>query len=45
MVTSGASGAGSGAVSYSAAPNALATDRTGTITIAGQTFTVVQPHP
>jgi hypothetical protein len=32
-------------MTYSAAPNTLTTDRTGTITIAGQTFTVTQPHP
>jgi len=32
-------------VTYTAAPNPLTTDRTGTITVAGQTFTVVQPHP
>jgi hypothetical protein len=30
---------------YSVSPNVLATDRTGTMTIAGQTFTVVQAHP
>jgi alkanesulfonate monooxygenase SsuD/methylene tetrahydromethanopterin reductase-like flavin-dependent oxidoreductase (luciferase family) len=44
-VTSGASGTGSGAVTYSVSPNLLTTDRTGTISVAGQTFTVVQPHP
>ena len=44
-VTSGSPGTGSAPVTYTAAPNLLTTDRTGTITIAGQTFTVVQPHP
>lgn len=40
-VTSGASGAGAGAVNYSVAANSGAA-RSGTITIAGQTFTVNQ---
>ncbi len=40
-VTSGASGSGNGSVGYSVAANAGAA-RTGTITIAGQTFTVNQ---
>lgn len=40
-VTSGSPGTGSAPVTYTAAPNLLTTDRTGTITIAGQTFTVV----
>ena len=44
-VTSGSPGTGSARVTYTAAPNPLTTDRTGTITVAGQTFTVVQPHP
>jgi len=41
-VTSGASGAGNGTVNYSVAANASANPRTGTMTIAGQTFTVIQ---
>lgn len=40
-ITSGASGSGNGAVGYSVAANAGAS-RSGTITIAGQTFTVTQ---
>ena len=38
-ITSGASGMGSGTVTYSVAPN-TGSDRTGTLTIAGLTFTV-----
>jgi hypothetical protein len=41
-VTAGASGTGSGTVSYSVAANTATTSRTGTLTIAGQTFTVTQ---
>ncbi|HKS29569.1 MAG TPA: M36 family metallopeptidase [Pyrinomonadaceae bacterium] len=41
-VTGGASGTGSGTVSYSVASNGGTTSRTGTMTIAGQTFTVTQ---
>ncbi|HEV7892864.1 MAG TPA: M36 family metallopeptidase [Pyrinomonadaceae bacterium] len=41
-VTGGSSGTGSGTVSYSVAANTATTSRTGTITIAGQTFTVTQ---
>ncbi|MEK7409400.1 MAG: S8 family serine peptidase [Acidobacteriota bacterium] len=41
-VTSGASGTGSGTVGYSVAANPATTSRTGTLTIAGQTFTVTQ---
>jgi PKD repeat protein len=41
-ITSGASGSGNGTVSYTAAPNSSASSRTGTVTIAGQTFTVTQ---
>lgn len=41
-VTSGASGSGNGTVGYSVAANTGTTTRTGTITIAGQTFTVTQ---
>jgi hypothetical protein len=45
VVTSGATGTGSGPVLYSASPNMVDSDRTGTITVAGQTFTVTQPRP
>jgi hypothetical protein len=45
VVTSGATGTGSGPVLYSASPNMVDSDRTGTIAIAGQTFTVTQPRP
>lgn len=41
-VTGGSPGSGSGTVSYSVAANTATTSRTGTITIAGQTFTVTQ---
>jgi len=41
-VTSGASGTGNGSVGYSVAANATTSTRTGTVTIAGQTFTVTQ---
>lgn len=41
-VTSGNSGAGSGTVSYSITENTGTTNRSGTITIAGLTFTIVQ---
>jgi len=41
-IISGASGAGSGNVSYSVAANSSITNRTGTISIGGQTFTVVE---
>ena len=41
-ITGGASGVGSGVVTFTAAPNTTANSRTGTLTIAGQTFTVVQ---
>ncbi|MBN8725401.1 MAG: hypothetical protein J0M03_21025, partial [Acidobacteria bacterium] len=41
-VTSGASGTGSGTVSYTVATNSSTSSRTGTITVAGQTFTVNQ---
>ena len=42
-VTSGASGTGSGTVTYNVATN-TGTARTGTMTIAGQTFTVTQAN-
>ncbi|HEY9464969.1 MAG TPA: BACON domain-containing carbohydrate-binding protein [Vicinamibacterales bacterium] len=41
-ITSGATGTGSGTVGFAAAANTGA-QRTGTLTIAGQTFTVTQP--
>ena len=41
-VTSGASGSGAGTVAFSASANPNTSPRTGTITIAGQTFTVNQ---
>lgn len=41
-VTAGASGSGSGQVTWQAAANASPQPRTGTLTIAGQTFTVTQ---
>ena len=41
-VTSGASGTGPGTVSYSVAANTANSSRTGTITIAGETYTVTQ---
>lgn len=43
-VTSGASGAGSGVVSLNISANGSGEPRTGTVTIAGQTFTVTQPE-
>jgi hypothetical protein len=41
-ITSGASGSGNGSVSYSVAANGGSSSRTGTMTIAGSTFTVTQ---
>ena len=41
-VTTGASGSGNGTVTYSVAANTGTTSRTGTLTVAGQTFTVTQ---
>lgn len=41
-ITSGASGTGNGTVSYSVGTNTTALVRSGTVTIAGQTFTVNQ---
>jgi Zn-dependent metalloprotease len=41
-ITSGTSGSGSGTVNYSVAANTGTASRTGTMTIAGQTFTVNQ---
>jgi all-beta uncharacterized protein/BACON domain-containing protein len=45
VVVSGSPGTGSGTVSYSVAATTEGGDRNGTITIAGQTFTVTQRHP
>jgi CSLREA domain-containing protein/uncharacterized repeat protein (TIGR01451 family) len=41
-ISSGSSGTGNGAVNYTVAANAAPTQRTGTITAAGLTFTVTQ---
>jgi hypothetical protein len=41
-ITGGSSGSGSGTVSYSVASNVATTSRTGTLSIAGQTFSVNQ---
>ena len=41
-VTAGATGSGNGTVAMSVAANTATTQRTGTVTIAGQTFTVTQ---
>ncbi|MGO9094328.1 MAG: SBBP repeat-containing protein [Bryobacteraceae bacterium] len=41
-VTSGASGSGNGTVAYSVAANPNPTPQSGTLTVAGQTFTVTQ---
>ena len=41
-ILSGASGAGNGSVSYSVPPNPDAISRTGTLTIAGQVFSIAQ---
>jgi Zn-dependent metalloprotease len=41
-ITAGGSGTGSGSVSYSVSNNASTASRTGTMTVAGQTFTVTQ---
>ena len=42
-VTSGASGSGGGTVAFSAAANSSTSSRSGTLTIAGQSFSVTQP--
>jgi hypothetical protein len=44
-VTSGASGTANGTVALTVAPNSGSAARTGTVTIAGQTFTVNQAAP
>ncbi|HEX8772718.1 MAG TPA: M12 family metallo-peptidase [Pyrinomonadaceae bacterium] len=41
-ITGGTSGNGNGTVAYAIAANTTATPRTGTLTVAGQTFTVTQ---
>jgi hypothetical protein len=41
-LTSGLSGSGNGSVNYSVAANALTSARTGSVTIAGQTFSITQ---
>ena len=41
-ITSGASGTGDGTVAYSVSANTSSSARTGTMTIAGQTFTVIE---
>ena len=41
-INSGSSGTGNGAVTYTVAPNTSATSRNGTLTIAGQSFTILQ---
>ncbi len=41
-ITSGSNGGGNGTVNYSVAANSGTTSRSGTLTIAGQTFTVTQ---
>jgi hypothetical protein len=43
-VTSGTSGTGNGAVTLAVSSNGSGVPRTGTITIAGQTFTITQPE-
>jgi glucose/arabinose dehydrogenase len=42
VITSGSSGNGNGVVRYSVVQNLTSTKRTGTITVAGKTFTVIQ---
>lgn len=45
-ITSGSSGSGNGSVVYSLTSNTTSSARTGTLTIAGQTFTITQaPSP
>jgi len=41
-VTSGGSGTGNGTANFTVAPNSTALQRTGTLTVAGRTFTVTQ---
>jgi len=42
-IDSGSSGSGNGIVSYTVATNANAIEQTGSMTIAGQTYTITQP--
>ncbi len=44
-ITTGNSGIGNGTVEYSVAANNTPDERTGTLTIAGKTFTLTQPSP
>src|SRR5204863_8329184 len=44
-ITAGASGSGSGSVTYSVAANTGTSARTGTFTVGGNTFTVAQAAP
>ncbi len=44
-ITAGSTGSGSGTVVYSVAANSTTSARTGTMTIAGKTFTVTQAAP
>ncbi len=44
-VTSGLSGSGNGPVAYSVAPNTTSASRSGTLSVAGQSFTVTQAAP
>jgi hypothetical protein len=41
-ITTGSNGTGNGTVNYSVSANTLTSQRTGSITIAGETFTVIQ---
>jgi hypothetical protein len=41
-VTSGSSGTGNGTVSFTVAANTTGSDRNGTLTIAGRTFTLTE---
>jgi hypothetical protein len=41
-ITSGSTGSGHGSVHFTAAANSTGNNRTGTLTIAGQTFTLTQ---
>src|SRR5262245_2255826 len=41
-ITAGSSGSGNGTVSYSVAANTITSARSGTLTVAGRTFTVMQ---
>jgi hypothetical protein len=43
-ISSGSSGTGNGTVNFTVAANATGGDRTGTLTIAGRTFTVTEKH-